>query len=84
MQRNEAWFTLDFEGNRFQFRNSEQVAAAAKRLDVRNFREETEVVLVRLHGLMPERGWFELLSYDDGSAIEGNLGPGIRNPSDPF
>ena len=84
MQRNEAWFALDFEGNRFQFRNSEQVAAAAKRLDVRNFREETEAVLGRLHGLMPERGRFEFLRYDNGTVIEGKLGPGIRNPSDLF
>ena len=81
MQRNEAWFALDFEGNRFQFRNSEQVAAAAKRLDVRNFHEETEIVVGRLYGLMPVRGWFELLRYDNGTVIEGKLGPGIRNPS---
>ena len=81
MQRNEAWFALDFGGKRFQFRDSEEVSAAAKRLDGRNLREDTEFIRGRLYGLMPERGWFELLRYDNGTVIEGRLGPSIGNPS---
>ena len=78
MQRNDAWFALEFAGNEFRFSDSAEVATSAERLGSDNVVELRKNILGTLCGLMTRKGLFEMIRADDGTLIEGKLGPEMK------
>lgn len=78
MQRNDAWFALEFAGNEFRFSDSEELATSAERLGSGIVVELRENILGTLCGLMTRKELFEMIRRDDGTIIEGKLGPEMK------
>ena len=78
MANNDAWFTLEFEGNEVGFSSTSDIVRCANRLDEQNIPEESVTVEGELQGIMPRRRMFELRPRQ-GQLIEGRLGPEISD-----
>ncbi len=79
MQRNDAWFSLQYGDKKSRFNNSGQVKRAAERLNQSNIHEHEEDIPGEIHGLLPNERRFELQRAGDGTIIRGKLGREITD-----
>ena len=79
MQKNEAWFTMDYQGNTVRFQNNEEIEDAIKRLNPSNVEQQTRELIGTLIGIIPITRRFELHPVDQ-PPIHGAVGHEIRDP----
>ena len=79
MIRSDARFEMAFEGKEFRVQSNRQLEDTANRLTAQNIREETSHIMGVLIGVLPATGRFQLNCLDDGTEIEGKLGPEIEH-----